>query len=511
MSVTPVEHAAQRRFGRPDANGAPARGRRSSQVAPRRTAVRTFAEAVATVLIVTALVRTWLLQAFTIDGGSMAPTLVAEHVDIPCPGCGTSFSAGVEGAASNGRRAICPQCGNAEGRIDTADASSGDTVLVDKTAFLWRRPRRWEVVSLRAPHDAAKVCAKRIAGLPGEDVSIVDGDVYINGRLAHKNLAEQRALGITVHDDRFRPAADRSLAGWQSGENSSWAINEHGFSYSKDSEGDSPRSHRDTEGMRKGRDDRDATPSLDERPSSKAQDWLTYHHLRLDNMGVPAESPVQDVYGYNQTLPIRELHVVRDLLLSFEIVAQGHGTLYLRGTDGVHDFLCSIGADRNVRLFCDDDAVATGTLSRPLSERPCSVEFSLIDRCCLLAVDGQVLIEHPFDPPPAAAPTTTRPFAIGCRDLTVDISALRITRDVYHGPLASGESPPPVRLGKDEYYVLSDNAPRGFDSRDRRFGPAVPFKLFVGKPLAASGAGRSWADGWPAIQVPALHQIRYIR
>ena len=73
-----------------------------------RSAVRTLVEAAVTVVIVAALVRTWLVQVFTVDGSSMATTLVAEHVDIECPGCGLSFPAGLEGTASNNRAPSAP-------------------------------------------------------------------------------------------------------------------------------------------------------------------------------------------------------------------------------------------------------------------------------------------------------------------------------------------------------------------------------------------------------------------
>ncbi len=328
MSVTPIEPVAAHNFGKPDGNAAHARQQRLPAVAPRRSALRTLVEAAVTVVLVATLVRTWLVQAFTVDGSSMATTLVAEHVDIECPGCGFFFPAGLEGPASYVRRAVCANCGVAEGRIDTANASGGDLVLVDKTAFLWRRPRRWEVVSLRAPHDAGKVCAKRVVGLPGEAVSIIDGDVYVDGRIARKNLAEQRALAIAVHDDRFRPAAARMPPCWQSGENSKWTMTDRGFSFPNHSEKASPRSHGDTEGLLEGGTEKVLSSPLDVRLASLPQDWLTYHHVRLDNMGVAAESPVQDVYGYNQTLPVRELHVVRDLSLSFEIAAEGQGAIF---------------------------------------------------------------------------------------------------------------------------------------------------------------------------------------
>ena len=41
-----------------------------------------------------------------------------------------------------------------------------DFILVDKTAYLPRLPRRWEVAVFHCPADLTKPYVKRVAGLP---------------------------------------------------------------------------------------------------------------------------------------------------------------------------------------------------------------------------------------------------------------------------------------------------------------------------------------------------------
>lgn len=53
----------------------------------------------------------------------------------------------------------------------------GDRFLVDRTLT----PRRWDVAVFRTPVDERVVFAKRVVGLPGETVEIIDGVVHING------------------------------------------------------------------------------------------------------------------------------------------------------------------------------------------------------------------------------------------------------------------------------------------------------------------------------------------
>ncbi len=70
------------------------------------------------------------------------------------------------------------------------DERAGDTVLVLKTAYLLSGPRRWDLVAFRSPKggadDDSPGLVKRVVGLPGETVQIVDGEVSIDGRIVEK-------------------------------------------------------------------------------------------------------------------------------------------------------------------------------------------------------------------------------------------------------------------------------------------------------------------------------------
>jgi signal peptidase I len=55
-------------------------------------------------------------------------------------------------------------------------------MIVDRTAFTFRKPRRWEVVVFRSPEDAKQLCVKRVIGLPRELIAIRNGVIWIDGR-----------------------------------------------------------------------------------------------------------------------------------------------------------------------------------------------------------------------------------------------------------------------------------------------------------------------------------------
>lgn len=60
--------------------------------------------------------------------------------------------------------------------------SNGDSIIVNKFAYLFLEPARGDVIAFKqsgSEHDYYDV--KRIVGLPGETIQIIDGAVYING------------------------------------------------------------------------------------------------------------------------------------------------------------------------------------------------------------------------------------------------------------------------------------------------------------------------------------------
>jgi signal peptidase I len=59
------------------------------------------------------------------------------------------------------------------------DAHHGDWVLTEKVSYWFRRPRRWEVLTFL--NEEGMQVMKRVAGLPGERVSIRDDRVTVDG------------------------------------------------------------------------------------------------------------------------------------------------------------------------------------------------------------------------------------------------------------------------------------------------------------------------------------------
>lgn len=65
----------------------------------------------------------------------------------------------------------------------TPTLENGDNLIVEKLSYRFGDPQRYDIIVFPYPENPKKHYIKRIIGLPGETVQIMDGYVYINGEL----------------------------------------------------------------------------------------------------------------------------------------------------------------------------------------------------------------------------------------------------------------------------------------------------------------------------------------
>ena len=81
--------------------------------------------------------------------------------------------------------------------------SDGDHLIVDKITYRFRDPKRYDIVVFPYRYEENTYYIKRIIGLPGETVQIVDGYVYINGGNALIMAPGQAAQPIRLGEDEY--------------------------------------------------------------------------------------------------------------------------------------------------------------------------------------------------------------------------------------------------------------------------------------------------------------------
>ncbi len=161
---------------------------------PDNEGVKDTLESIVIALILAFVFRAFIVEAFVIPTGSMAPTLYGAHGTIICEDCGVEFAYGLKDLADNRRiepvrarnRAVCPNCNHGNTNLAVNDEQrnreKGDRILVLKWPFdiggKWLAPARWDVVVFKDPADGVTNFIKRLIGVPNEVLQIVDGDVY---------------------------------------------------------------------------------------------------------------------------------------------------------------------------------------------------------------------------------------------------------------------------------------------------------------------------------------------
>ena len=465
-------------------------------------------QTVLTALILAFCFRTFMIEPFIIPTGSMAPTLLGAHLDLRCPRCAWAFAVGVDPDISGGSSVVelptsaqCPNCMTSLEISPAARPKAGDRILVHKWPFVaggWLAPRHWDVIVFRDAADPSLNFIKRLAALPGDEIEIIDGDVFINGAILRKPRHVQEALWLPVFDQRYveRPARTAqwmAQAGWS------------------------------------GMQDRELAFA----PAGERDSWSW---LRLSS--VDAAYYLRDHYGYNRTranawvgdarLRMEVSAVEADGELAFEIIRDGVYFTAILAANGT--------ASITRRYGSDEQLLVSGRLPGLRPGRPVAIEFGHLDCRVYLRVGSAELSttdEH-YAPDIERLRREQRDQAIGlamgARGLRMRVGGLRVDRDVHYSyrdlETRRAFAGQPFRLGEREYFVLGDNSPRSHDSREwTRCGPhleddwaagryqigTVREDQIVGRAFLVYLPGLWSADAAGWLKLPDIGRVRVIR
>ncbi len=123
----------------------------------KKSGVREYTEAIVIAIILALFIRTFVVQAFKIPSGSMENTLlVGDHILV------NKFIYGIK----------IPN-----------EIPFTHIKLFNDIKFFPHYPKRGDIIVFRFPGDKSRDFIKRVIGLPGERLEIMDQKVYINGEL----------------------------------------------------------------------------------------------------------------------------------------------------------------------------------------------------------------------------------------------------------------------------------------------------------------------------------------
>ncbi len=467
----------------------------------RKSKLRENIESIAIAIAVAFAIRYFVVEAFKIPTGSMAPTLLGEHKNVKCPNCNWFFYTDRQSESATcpncqfmmnvsaycdvcnnrirynwpawlWRKGSCPRCKTTVAWSDLSRRviHGGNRIVVNKFWYKFKNPRRWDVVVFVYPlYDlTCKGCAaklpeaecqegfrcprcgstrfskkkknyiKRLVGLPGEKLQIVNGDIYINDRIQRKPDSVQNTLWLPVYNSHY-PAKETDDPTWIT-DGGAWEIREKS--------------------------------------------------LILDNMsqGNPDASLVtfgrniSDHNGYNNRSGSNEMG---DVKLSFDVsLVKGSHYLELVLEKNNTVFTAVIpadGTDAKGRLLEDGNVVLEKDI-RLQTGQPHKIEFSNVDHVVSLSIDNDKVFVFDYDDGrvPDPHPFDTGKIRFGGTRIQGTFENIKIFHDIYYTSLSAGTwgTTKAVQLGEKDYFMLGDNSRNSNDSRVWKF---VPEENLVGK------------------------------
>ncbi len=526
--------------------------------------------------------RGFVVEGFVIPTGSMAPTLLGMHMRFQAPENGANWPVGPWYYLDSGGQVPKPVQGRAPDRPVTVDIPhtgapvpggirpleltrsdiprrSGDRIFVLKYLYQVFEPDRFDVVVFKNPTNPWENYIKRLVGLPGEQIALVDGDVFHRPasvrdpetltspwegegwQIGRKDPRVQRDLWYPVFDSRFSVLEARAdfRPPWI-GEGA-WTFEDGIYTHA----GPEPALLRW---------DAEQWPVTDfvhyNDNFSRPPQWARPDgFLQTRGRWTPV-FPVSDIRSVISVEPERE-----DLAVEFRLRTRGH-EFRARIADGA----CEVA----MRAISDDEpwrVLDSGRAHLPTG-RISTIEFWHVDQAVSLYIDGTLVCGGNTKGAYDWSPQERITYATGLsaseimRDDTIlfdarrypnpelawsfDGSPVRITRagvyrDLFYQPTLS---PPrqrgepfrparathpthPVNLAQGQYFVCGDNSAQSLDSRlmstidpwvDEQFETAepgiIPRELLIGKAFFVYFPSLQWRGRIP---VPDFGRMRFIR
>ena len=383
--------------------------KRSAKGSPWRDNI----EAIAVSIVTIVLFKYFVLEAYRIPTGSMQPTLM----------------------------------GNDETGIY-------DRVIVDKLSYHFRDPERFEVVVFRYPLESNKNFIKRIVGMPGEDMRIEGGDLFVKPLGA--DASEWRVLR------RPRPIQDAQLRELEANE-STWArLGDAGSRWDLDGEDYGV----DVTASGSGRIvyPRASSTSLDSM-SGSIRDVYTdgYPDGLKDDINVrPGASGQNDVGDVRLAATVRADAGTEAVRL---IVHEGRRDLVfvLPGPAAAAGEAARIEAS-GAALPGGEGRATSAPAFRLEAGDAVDVEVQNLNDLLELRIDGDLVASLEITPWDSDGRATVEVEVDAADDARTTLSDLRVWRDIHY--VSAGQKRSEWAIPEAFYVVLGDNSQDSSDGRD---------------------------------------------
>jgi len=488
--------------------------------------------------------RGFVVEGFVIPTGSMAPTLLGQHLLMHSDQTGQDFAVGFDARRSTAAdRFSDPLLGRkiplSRSQAKKIAPRTGDRVVVLKTLYPFFEPDRFDVVVFKNPTDSQGPSAnyiKRLIGLPGETLWIADGDIFAKRgdepfTIQRKPEHVQRTLWRTVSDSDAVPTDVLGLSRqwsppWRGKPTGAWEFINRTWVC--------------------------ATPQ----PSTLAwdqnkiriDDWLPYNML----MPTTRQEPIADIRVSASLTP-----TTKALVADFTLEAMGLRYVWQVKTSSCSLVLSTLNGEELKSVDTECDGFEVGIATR--------VEFWHADQLMSMYINGKRVaqLQYDFGPEERLRMATGAGPNVPIEEIAgqgqspakltwhfdgspLSITRLQVGHDLYYrssrlpsratknptllgneqlvalGSPAFGTHPDKLAvLGDDQFMMAGDNSAYSLDGRLWGNPDEFVAAQFDDSPFVVHRdllIGKAWSVYWPAANrlgslpiIPDFGRIRFIR
>jgi signal peptidase I len=386
---------------------------------PKRGLWRSNVEAWTVAIVITLVLKEFVIGAFEVPTESMEPTIIGRQ-------------------------------------------SGGDRILVNRSAYLVKEPRRWDVAVFRYPMSRLVNYVKRVIGMPAETLKIVRGDIYTAPAGSEDFAIQRKPRGVQEEIFANHPVIPEEVADnidaasfrqW-------WRLPTRGASL----------------------DSEEGTLTLEASTEPRTVEFRNPEQLSSERRDplAPTRKGVQD-----SMFP----KPVGDLRLELEVIPSSGATLIARIIDGslvdergptpIVLTLVSEGGSGSSKLTIGDREIGSDMLSKLRLEADAAVEVRLdnVDDRVRVEIDGEEILVHDYHQGLDAQRLYKGAVEFGIVGGKARFTEIALYRDSHYtlyGEDRAAQDPEAerpldtFRIPKGHYLFLGDNSPNSLDARDWR-------------------------------------------
>ena len=465
-----------------------------------------FRENIESILIAVALafvLRIFVVEAFKIPTGSMAPTLLGVHKNVKCPNCNWKFKSN-----HNVEYVKCSNC-LYKIRISNNGNKGGSRILVNKFSYDFGKPRRWDVAVFKYPFgdvtcmscgfsSSQSMMCEKCTNSPKKEN-------FIKSKV---NSFFKRSFGIKQYHTVLCKSCNTTgtILCEQCGSTNVHVVRKN---YIKRLIGLPEEKLQVANGdiyingkiARKPEKVQDAlwVPVFDSNFPAKqeiAENWEANDkywqiskeqlHLRIpggtdQKSYITFKREITDYSVYNSEIIDA---ISADVKLAFNVVITGnHGgiSILLEEDEKTYEvFIRSKGGKGESHLKISDSIVDSNANAFIIPQETSRIEFSTADNEIILKLNDSVIFSYRYDTDLTSLEGYTKFSSLKFGGINTDaiFKDIIISRDVFYTESGKWGTFNPVEIGEKQYFFLGDNSRNSNDSRYWKF---VPESNMVGR------------------------------